>query len=88
MGRQAEGYRPRFRSILLCSITQGEREIYRSAKQLEEIVKQPQNTAFKDRAKAEMNGLDYLEKLKKKEFLPGKKSELINTPRVNTHRFF
>ena len=49
--------------------------------QLDEMIKRTNNTAFKDRAQAEVNGLGYLEKLdERKSFYRVKNLELINTP--------
>lgn len=50
-------------------------------RELEEMVSSSSNTALKDRAKAEMDGLAYLEKLNEKEsYYKVKNLELINTP--------
>ncbi|HKZ37433.1 MAG TPA: tetratricopeptide repeat protein, partial [Chryseolinea sp.] len=49
--------------------------------QLNEMVESTSNTALKDRAQAEMNGLAYLEKLnERKSYYRVKNLELINTP--------
>ena len=49
--------------------------------QLNEMVASTSNTALKDRAQAEMNGLGYLEKLnERKSYYRVKNLELINTP--------
>lgn len=50
-------------------------------KQLDELIKSTGNTALKDRAQAEMNGLAYIEKLdEKSSYYRVKNLELINTP--------
>ena len=49
--------------------------------QLDELIKSSTNTALKDRAKSEMDGLAYLEKLNETEsYYKVKNLELINTP--------
>jgi peptidoglycan-associated lipoprotein len=49
--------------------------------QLDEMIKESSNTALKDRAKAEMDGLAYLEKLNQTQsYYKVKNLELINTP--------
>ncbi len=49
--------------------------------QLDELIKKTENTPLKDRAKAEMDGLAYLEKLNETEsYYRVKNLELINTP--------
>ncbi len=49
--------------------------------QLQEIIKGSTNTALKDRAQADINGLAYIEKLEEKEsYYRVKNLELINTP--------
>ena len=49
--------------------------------QLDELIKKSDNTPLKDRAKAEMDGLAYLEKLNETEsYYKVKNLELINTP--------
>lgn len=55
---------------------------YAEAKeQLDELIKSTSNTAFKDRAQAEKNGIDYIVKLNEKtSFYRVKNLELINTP--------
>ena len=52
-------------------------------KELEEMIKRSSNTALKDRAKAELDGLAYLEKLNQTEsFYRVKNLELINSPQA------
>jgi peptidoglycan-associated lipoprotein len=57
--------------------------------QLQELIKGSANTALKDRAQAEINGLAYIEKLEEKQsYYRVKNLELINTPSAEYNPVF